>query len=196
MALQQINVGTNPDDGTGDSLRAACVKINAMFTELYSSVTSLLSSVAGKAGLTQIVRIDSAQTLTAAQKLRAAINAGTLLPMWVELVAPDAPVVAADHVLFTLPNDFIFYDAKLTFAITDNGAVITATLFQEPPGGEQDTVYAVGGAISQRVFPLGVTGAGILLEAGTKLILTVSDVSDFYEAETSGLGVWIRGVWA
>ena len=35
MAKQVINTGTVPDDGTGDNLRNAMVKINANFTELY-----------------------------------------------------------------------------------------------------------------------------------------------------------------
>ena len=35
MAKLTINVGTNQDDGTGDLLRAAFVKVNDNFTELY-----------------------------------------------------------------------------------------------------------------------------------------------------------------
>lgn len=36
MAQQTINVGTNPNDGTGDSLRNGFIKTNDNFTELYS----------------------------------------------------------------------------------------------------------------------------------------------------------------
>jgi len=36
MAQQNINVGTNPNDGTGDSLRNGFIKTNDNFTELYS----------------------------------------------------------------------------------------------------------------------------------------------------------------
>jgi hypothetical protein len=35
MTQQIINVGTNPDDGTGDLVRTAFQKSNANFTELY-----------------------------------------------------------------------------------------------------------------------------------------------------------------
>jgi len=35
MAKQVINTGTVPDDGTGDNLRNAFVKVNSNFTELY-----------------------------------------------------------------------------------------------------------------------------------------------------------------
>ena len=35
MAKQIINIGTTPDDGTGDTLRAGLSKANSNFTELY-----------------------------------------------------------------------------------------------------------------------------------------------------------------
>lgn len=38
MAKQTINVGTNQDDGTGDNLRAAFVKVNENFTEIYTEL--------------------------------------------------------------------------------------------------------------------------------------------------------------
>ena len=38
MAKQTINVGTNQDDGTGDSLRGAFVKVNENFTEIYTEL--------------------------------------------------------------------------------------------------------------------------------------------------------------
>ena len=36
MARQNINIGTNANDGTGDDLRSAMQKINTNFTELYA----------------------------------------------------------------------------------------------------------------------------------------------------------------
>lgn len=36
MALQLINTGSGPNDGTGDPLRTAFTKINANFQEVYS----------------------------------------------------------------------------------------------------------------------------------------------------------------
>jgi hypothetical protein len=38
MTKQIVNVGTNQDDGTGDNLRDAFVKVNANFTEIYSEL--------------------------------------------------------------------------------------------------------------------------------------------------------------
>ena len=37
MAQQTLNVGSNANDGTGDTLRSAMLKVNDMFTELYLS---------------------------------------------------------------------------------------------------------------------------------------------------------------
>lgn len=38
MALQVINVGTAPNDGSGDAIRTAYTKCNNNFSELYSRV--------------------------------------------------------------------------------------------------------------------------------------------------------------
>lgn len=48
MAKQTINIGTNPNDGTGDTLRAAGGKINDNFTEVYNT-SSNVSVVANTA---------------------------------------------------------------------------------------------------------------------------------------------------
>lgn len=37
MAQQTLNIGTNANDGTGDNLRAAMIKVNENFTEIYSA---------------------------------------------------------------------------------------------------------------------------------------------------------------
>lgn len=49
MAKQTINIGTAPNDGTGDTLRAGFIKVNSNFDELYSNVvfdTSLAANLA------------------------------------------------------------------------------------------------------------------------------------------------------
>jgi len=40
MAQQTLNIGSNANDGTGDTLRSAMTKVNTMFTELYLSPLS------------------------------------------------------------------------------------------------------------------------------------------------------------
>ena len=51
MALQVINVGVAPNDGTGDSIRTSFIKCNDNFAELYSRVqTTPPTSPVGTAG--------------------------------------------------------------------------------------------------------------------------------------------------
>lgn len=51
MTQQTINVGVEADDGTGDPLRSAFIKVNDNFTELYASAgTSGVSGVSGYSG--------------------------------------------------------------------------------------------------------------------------------------------------
>lgn len=50
MAKQTINVGTTANDGTGDTLRAAAVKANENFDELYDKFTTLVNPADAVAG--------------------------------------------------------------------------------------------------------------------------------------------------
>ncbi len=50
MAKQTINVGTLPNDGTGDTLRVAFEKANSNFTELYSGAIPGSSGFSGWSG--------------------------------------------------------------------------------------------------------------------------------------------------
>jgi hypothetical protein len=52
MSKQTINVGTNQDDGTGDSLRAAFVKVNDNFTEVYNELGGVALSNISMSGRT------------------------------------------------------------------------------------------------------------------------------------------------
>jgi|TARA_B100000579_G_scaffold355354_1_gene310649 hypothetical protein len=46
MAQQNLNLGTNANDGTGDDLRSAMTKVQANFTDLYTNVNELISETA------------------------------------------------------------------------------------------------------------------------------------------------------
>lgn len=51
MALQVINVGSAPNDGTGDAIRTAYIKCNDNFAEIYSRVqTTPPTTSTGSAG--------------------------------------------------------------------------------------------------------------------------------------------------
>lgn len=51
MAKQVINVGIQPNDGTGDSLRTGAFKINQNFDELYAAVTTGINSISNGEGI-------------------------------------------------------------------------------------------------------------------------------------------------
>lgn len=46
MAQQYINIGTNPNDGTGDVMRVSFTKVDNNFSELYSTASNLTSNLA------------------------------------------------------------------------------------------------------------------------------------------------------
>jgi len=52
MAKQVVNVGAAAQDGTGDSLRDAMIKINANFTELYEGI--VVQTIVGENGTTLV----------------------------------------------------------------------------------------------------------------------------------------------
>ena len=59
MAKEVINVGTVPNDGTGDPLRTAYIKCNNNFTELYAryqdiAPTSAVGTAGDRAGMIAI----------------------------------------------------------------------------------------------------------------------------------------------
>jgi hypothetical protein len=47
MSQALVNVGAVPNDGSGDTLRDAMIKINSNFSELYNSPTRLIDSSSG-----------------------------------------------------------------------------------------------------------------------------------------------------
>lgn len=52
MPQQIINVGSLPNDGTGDPLRTAYQKINGNFTELYGGFSQYVSRIIAGSGVT------------------------------------------------------------------------------------------------------------------------------------------------
>lgn len=57
MSQENINIGSTPNAGDGDPLRTAFTKINYNFTELYSNVANLTSSVTSVAGRTGNIQL-------------------------------------------------------------------------------------------------------------------------------------------
>lgn len=76
-AQQPVNVGS-PNDGTGDSLRSAFVKINANTTELYSAVAALQTALGGNTFLLRSNNLSDLPSLAAARNNLGLGTAATL----------------------------------------------------------------------------------------------------------------------
>lgn len=59
MAKQTINVGSAPNDGTGDPLRDAMVKVNSNFTELYTDAFPSNTVSVGNSSVNAVVNSTS-----------------------------------------------------------------------------------------------------------------------------------------
>jgi hypothetical protein len=85
MAIQSINLGAAPNDGTGDSLRVAGSKINSNFTELAASLAAGAGSGAANSafitpqdmGVVEGVGKTAQQRIDNGTNFQAAINAAT-----------------------------------------------------------------------------------------------------------------------
>lgn len=64
MAQELINIGTLPNDGTGDPMRTAFQKINNNFSELYSTYTSVSGSTTTGNTPNQVIYEEPVETFT------------------------------------------------------------------------------------------------------------------------------------
>jgi hypothetical protein len=62
MTFQAINLGFEPNDGTGDDLRTAGGKINANFNSLFGKIALATSEVAGLMSPQDKIKLDKALT--------------------------------------------------------------------------------------------------------------------------------------
>jgi len=140
MAKQTINVGSTANDGTGDKLRDAFVKVNANFTELYSDDAGDVNSVNAGTGIsvdqtTGAVTVTNSapdQTVSLADGGNIGIS-GTYPSFTLTNSAPDQTVSLADggdiavsgtYPSFTLTNSAP--NATHTGEVTGSGALTIA----------------------------------------------------------------------
>lgn len=82
MTQQSINIGTNPNDGTGDPLRTAFSKCNSNFTDLYTTAyaTNVVNSFNTRVGAVTLTSGDVTTALTYTPLNRAGDTAtGTMI---------------------------------------------------------------------------------------------------------------------
>ena len=133
MAQQTINVGSTANDGTGDKLRDAFVKVNSNFTELYNDDAGDVNSVNAGTGIsvnqtTGAVTVTNSapdQTVSLADGGNIGIS-GTYPSFTLTNSAPNAThtgEVTGSSTL-TIANDVISY-AKLATEFTTSAALAT-----------------------------------------------------------------------
>ena len=91
MAKQNINVGTAANDKKGDSLRAAFVKVNANFTELYTAL-GLAADANLNLGAFEFAGSTLSTTDSTAIVIDQAVTASSHLSIGGDLTFPDATV--------------------------------------------------------------------------------------------------------
>jgi hypothetical protein len=134
MSKQTINVGTNQDDGTGDSLRAAFVKVNDNFTEVYNELGGVALSNISMSGST--ISTDTANsgiiidpngtgtiTLTGATTVTGGLTPDTLTVTGNGSVGGDFTVTGAATFGSITIGSTIASDLDVTGAVTVGGTL-------------------------------------------------------------------------
>ena len=134
MSKQTINVGTNQDDGTGDSLRAAFVKVNDNFTEVYNELGGVALSNIKMSGST--ISTDTANsgiiidpngtgtiTLTGATTVTGGLTPDTLTVTGNGSVGGDFTVTGAATFGSITIGSTIASDLDVTGAVTVGGTL-------------------------------------------------------------------------
>jgi hypothetical protein len=116
MAKQNINVGTAANDKKGDSLRAAFVKVNANFAELYTA----LGLDSGGLNLGSFTFVGN--KLSTSDSTAVVIDQATTVTSDLTV---NGDIVAGDQI--------VFGTAKLR--ITNDGAIYVNDLLAATPGG-------------------------------------------------------------
>jgi hypothetical protein len=178
MTQQIIQVGTTPNDGTGDNLRDAGVKINSNFTELYS----ISPSVAVSTSQAALALSQSAYALG-----NSAYVMASTIPLVLKIKGTDAQ-----------QNTYINESLTGSYIIASNVAnnqVFIANDNTIPIANGFITTIVVNSAVGLRVVPLanvnlyqagtGFTGERTISPYGTATLFKVANNTWFM----SGAGV-------
>lgn len=159
MAYQGINTGSVPNDGTGDTLQAGAVKINANFTEVYDTLGD--SGVIGNATLGQV----SCTGIITASSFVGNINASSL----------NQGTIPNGRFPATIPGDLSgnaatatqFFDSVLVGGVPFNGGS-SINLPGVNTEGDQDTT---GNAATATQLAASVNIGGVSFNGSTSIDL-------------------------
>jgi hypothetical protein len=145
MAQQEIDVGTNASDGTGDPLRVAFTKVNENFAELYGfSGNVVVYSVAGRSGNVVLTVNDVAQAASESYVSNAV--ASSLANIITNTLTANTATITNDVVIGG--NLTIVGNIAVNNAMTDRGTA----------GSNWDTITQMGTYVVNKVSWSGTTG--------------------------------------
>ena len=133
MSIQYVNIGTNPNDGTGDDLRSAFLKVNSNFTLLGQSIldstTPKGANIGGGSG--QVFAGVTNDTLN----FRTLANGdGITLAVDGNIIRISSSIIASPSITKIFDNNNAYYEAQTTgasFKILGSGLISTQIIGNE-----------------------------------------------------------------
>ena len=173
MTQQTINVGTVPNDQTGDQARTAFQKVNANFTEVYAGAIPGLSASTGSSLVGHIASGTGAVATTVQTKLRESVSVKDFGAVGDGVTNDTASLLAA----MTAASDVGFYVGNYNIPTTpaysgsqtlsvNNGASVTGA-------GASALGLTVGGLSKRQLVQLNTTGG----DAATQNIRRIANHS-------------------
>ncbi len=132
MAKLSINLGTNPNDGTGDNLRGGGTKINANFDEIYASLgdgTNLINSIsiADTTSTTSTIALGETLKIVGGTGVDAVISGDTLtLSADNSIMTSSGTVTMTNKTMALGSNTLTGTTAEFNTALTDDDFVTLA----------------------------------------------------------------------
>ena len=133
MTQQTINVGTVPNDQTGDQARTAFQKVNANFTEVYAGAIPALSASTGSSLVGHIGAGTGAVATTVQAKLREIVSAKDFGAVGDGVTDDTAAIQAALNTGAQVRLEKLTYLISSALLIPSGGGLIGLGTVQYPP---------------------------------------------------------------
>ena len=218
MAKQGISTGTNPNDGTGDSLLVGAVKVNENFDEVYSTLgdgTSLFAGIVTTISVAGALSIDKATgdpTITGTANT-AVINARQIYSAGIVTFAGDAKISGINTFssagydvagIITAQNAILYDTAKIagittinSFGVNVGGAVTANSLAVRDTGDGSyvglNTVSIDNTGIAATAISITDTATLVTIQnSGTANLATANINSGIITSAVIGAGMTIN----
>jgi len=138
MAKQTINIGTAPNDKTGDQLRTAFTKINSNFTEVYAGITPSSIGASGPTWHSSVTASQNAVTIsvgtTGATSVITFDSQGEILLNGFNTLTPPTSLINNNYVaelgasgVLTVPSRIVAVGGDQFIRVSDLKTVVSAS---------------------------------------------------------------------